>query len=125
VSDGGKGLEKYIKYLSAGLYRIRTGLSGTLLRDFGLHGRLKVRENLDDSKILRKISYLLIQYADTMYSAVLWCRTFNVDSYGQWHILLAYGTKQGTEMYQPVNSVCHHDLLQSLKVQYVSEYIRT
>jgi hypothetical protein len=28
-------------------------------------------------------------------------------------------------MYQPVNSVCHHDLLQSLKVQYVSEYIRT
>jgi hypothetical protein len=52
-------------------------------------------------------------------------RTFNVDSYGQRHVLLAYGTQQGTEMYQPVNAVCHHDLLQSLKVQYVRENIRT
>ena len=55
----------------------------------------------------------------------LHCRTFNVHSYGQWHILLADGTQQGTQMYQPVNSVCHHNLLQSLEVQYVSENVRT
>ena len=120
-----KALKSTVNICQPDCTELEQSLRGTLLTDFGLHGRLKVRENLDDSKLLRKVSYLLIHYTDTFYFSVLWCRTFNVDSYGQWHILLAYGTKQGTEMYQPVNSVCHHDLLQSLKVQYVSEYIRT
>jgi len=40
-----------------------------------------------------------------------YCLTFNVDSDGQWHILLRYGTKQGTEVYEPVDAMGHHDFL--------------
>jgi hypothetical protein len=56
---------------------------------------------------------------------VLRLRTFNVDSDSQRNVLLADGTEQGAEVYQPVNTMRHYDLLQTLEVQYVSEYVRT
>ena len=51
--------------------------------------------------------------------------TFNVDSDGKGDVLLSNSTQEGTEVDQPVYSVCYHYLLQSLEVQDVSKYVRT
>lgn len=48
-------------------------------------------------------------------------QSFNIDAHSQRNILLSNGTQQGRKVNDPINAVRHDGLLQSFKVQDVSE----
>ena len=51
--------------------------------------------------------------------------TLNVDPDCQGNIVLSHRGQESREMAQPVNPLVHHDLLQTLEVQHVSEHKRS